>query len=1051
MVGQRDDDEDEEGMSGIGRSVIEQLKVCVGGVAPYSQLDSGALQTEGSNSNDTSGEMLLAQPHITAEESGAGDAITSGGFRKTARSLSRKTLDGSEGTVRIFTSSNQPIVSKESEMRNGNMQTSKFTSSTYIKKAGQIVPTAVSEELMCDSSSVTSSTAPKRQKQFASPKVVDARSLSPLELSILARSHCILGGEPLVVSNTHLAWGTGAVNELENLFEKWGGVEVSVRNVENQRNAKVELGEYIQHVRGSISETLGTGTWYGKDLICPPQLREQISEISVLRTLGEECMFHHLPENLRAHHFMLYIGAEGSRTPGHVDLCSTVGQNLMIYADRDAHSVWHMVSTHDLPKAQQLWQAQGRSLFSDDYYCNPEELLEEADFPVYEIVQQFGDFVIVPPNAAHQVMNKGGVTLKASWNRMTIECLRECYFNTLPLYRAHLKEEVYRVSALAFSSMRNLTDSASKLLISVADNASDEISHAPSLMRMATDLSGVISIIVDMIRAQWVDLAWTPAFCPPVTEVEVKPYPDAMKSPHTRRCDFCQADIWNRGYRCQKPARGAERDDDQSVMDVEVGDEEWLDVCCSCFAQGRRTKADRVEFCEYIPTSRLRRMFEEASDMLSTLKVSVSKSYSHLSFREYDWDKMIGQLRPSTPNDATLAYMRHMDLLRSETIAACHICRTKRPCFELHKCACSKGFCELCLWRRFHIRMIDAIRDPNWECPYSTRSCNCKVCVMDSSFFPDLRFYQSAVQELPLKKRRNMLSEDGRVYFGFSDEYNLHLHHLAYYDLPATGFKYSTSDVDQSVAKRVKDGQRNIDGLNEHDSKILALVTPARSLQRRSRKRSAGHSLPSPKSRSASPTNRRRSSRRKIDSSPEQSENEDGEGEVHDLEEAEEVVEAGCSQSGRVKRTPKASGRFYVQLPRKRMKLQSAGSQKLASRSVQPESADAHMDSEEEEDEAQRKLYKRPRKTTEEGEGKNGAAYDCQSGPEVTMSGEATPISCTVTVDDSFPSTSRKIELNSWDAMAMVMRLFGLVDSGSDSEIVSVVKSEYARLTAGRE
>ena len=36
---------------------------------------------------------------------------------------------------------------------------------------------------------------------------------------------------------------------------------------------------------------------------------------------------------------MTYIGYEGTRTPGHLDLCSTIGHNIMLYANNNSGAV----------------------------------------------------------------------------------------------------------------------------------------------------------------------------------------------------------------------------------------------------------------------------------------------------------------------------------------------------------------------------------------------------------------------------------------------------------------------------------------------------------------------------------------------------------------------------------------------------------------------------------------------------------------------------------------------------------------------------------------
>jgi hypothetical protein len=47
----------------------------------------------------------------------------------------------------------------------------------------------------------------------------------------------------------------------------------------------------------------------------------------------------------------------------------------------------------------------GASLEADNCFLALERLAE-ADFPLYVVRQRKGDFIIVPPESAHQVLNK---------------------------------------------------------------------------------------------------------------------------------------------------------------------------------------------------------------------------------------------------------------------------------------------------------------------------------------------------------------------------------------------------------------------------------------------------------------------------------------------------------------------------------------------------------------------------------------------------------------------------------------------------------------------
>lgn len=121
------------------------------------------------------------------------------------------------------------------------------------------------------------------------------------------------------------------------------------------------------------------------------------------------------------------------RTPGHMDLCSSLGHNLMAFAEPGTHSLcvfmffffapsalteislllwpgssafWFMASTADAPRAESFWKSLHdgqQNIYFDTYLANPYTELVNADFDIFVIEQKVGDFVIVPSNCCHQV------------------------------------------------------------------------------------------------------------------------------------------------------------------------------------------------------------------------------------------------------------------------------------------------------------------------------------------------------------------------------------------------------------------------------------------------------------------------------------------------------------------------------------------------------------------------------------------------------------------------------------------------------------------------
>lgn len=44
---------------------------------------------------------------------------------------------------------------------------------------------------------------------------------------------------------------------------------------------------------------------------------------------------------------MVYVGVENTYTPGHTDICGSLGHNLMVHSDPDAYALWFIAGTAD--------------------------------------------------------------------------------------------------------------------------------------------------------------------------------------------------------------------------------------------------------------------------------------------------------------------------------------------------------------------------------------------------------------------------------------------------------------------------------------------------------------------------------------------------------------------------------------------------------------------------------------------------------------------------------------------------------------------------------
>jgi hypothetical protein len=131
---------------------------------------------------------------------------------------------------------------------------------------------------------------------------------------------------------------------------------------------------------------------------------------------------------------MCYLGIGDTFTPCHKDICASSGQNIMCYTEDSGSSFWFITPSSAAAAATDYLHSLEQELDHETYVISVEELAR-APFKVYIAEQKLGDMVLVPPRSCHQVINHGGITIKTSWSRMTIDGLAAAIHHELPIYR----------------------------------------------------------------------------------------------------------------------------------------------------------------------------------------------------------------------------------------------------------------------------------------------------------------------------------------------------------------------------------------------------------------------------------------------------------------------------------------------------------------------------------------------------------------------------------------------------------------------------------------
>jgi hypothetical protein len=107
----------------------------------------------------------------------------------------------------------------------------------------------------------------------------------------------------------------------------------------------------------------------------------------------------------------------------------------MCYTENGGSSFWFMTETASARAAAIYFHDILEQELDHETHVITVAELAKAPFTIYITEQKEGDLVLVPPRSVHQVVNQGGITLKTSWSRMTLDGLSLALRYELPLYR----------------------------------------------------------------------------------------------------------------------------------------------------------------------------------------------------------------------------------------------------------------------------------------------------------------------------------------------------------------------------------------------------------------------------------------------------------------------------------------------------------------------------------------------------------------------------------------------------------------------------------------
>ncbi|KAH9854204.1 hypothetical protein C2E23DRAFT_726895 [Lenzites betulinus] len=295
-------------------------------------------------------------------------------------------------------------------------------------------------------------------------------------------------GTPLVIVDydKHESWPREMFS-LEWLLKTSGDQEINVRNIHDRSDHRMPLAKFVETSQSqSVHSVAGESQrLYWKDADCPLQWREWLLHHSpILPNIlpgSPDDYLGYLSESETVESLLCYMGIGDTYTAAHKDLCCSSGHNLMCFSEDNSSSYWFMTAADDATAVAKYFHKHLKQELDWETHVTSLEELGRAPFTVYVVEQRVGDLILVPPRSCHQVVNSGGLAMKTSWSRMTLDSLETALHSELPIYRRVCRPEQYRVKTVIYRSILHLTQAVRDALTHSADSDEDELLPCPIL------------------------------------------------------------------------------------------------------------------------------------------------------------------------------------------------------------------------------------------------------------------------------------------------------------------------------------------------------------------------------------------------------------------------------------------------------------------------------------------------------------------------------------------------------------------------------------------
>jgi hypothetical protein len=511
-----------------------------------------------------------------------------------------------------------------------------------------------------------------------------------------------------------------------------------------------ELKEFIPETFFYLNECIEPRTG-GDGAILEPNEYGQMKYGKGVAPAGD--LMSSLPPEMRALNMMCYIGHEGTYTPAHREMCASLGHNIMVEASQDGNgekagsSIWFMTETKEREVVSEYFLSMlGHDIEVEKHFAQI-NAWKKAPFNVWVVEQKVGDLILIPPLAPHQVWNRGTRTMKAAWNRTTVDTLELALHEALPRARLVCREEQYKNKAIIYYTLIKYHGLLQR------DTIEPKMWKYGRIKQLLEDFKRLFALYTEILVSEM----FAPNL-PTERNVEFLPYDSNVT------CSYCRANIFNRFLTCKT-----------CIERAPTGEEDTYDICMECFAMGRSCGCiSNFDWVEQWDWSTLTQNYEEWRNVIVQCDgyFDVQKSPQPLEVaRKRYGRKPVAQIcqeqlkiRPwhditkpfvpepspgesdvepeaddeGRPKKKTPRRPRKGRVPRvKDKTYACHVCCHHDWNWRLAFCTtCSNAYCYGVLWRGFDLMPQDVMEDRDWSCPKCQGICSCGKCRKTSTQKP---------------------------------------------------------------------------------------------------------------------------------------------------------------------------------------------------------------------------------------------------------------------------------------------------------------------------